>query len=328
MSEIHLFIIWKNALNKFDEIKEDIQKKFNIKDIIKVNWTEEKFSENMTRFYGQFLPKGSFKEEHVGIGEFLCIIVEDKSPQYSERNTSRGGEVVNVNMFDAKVLYRELTGGGHKIHATNNLEETKHNLYFLFKKDYDFYKKIEFDGNIKTFSKDLVGSNGWDNLDDFFYCINQFCNYIVMRNFECIPDEYTMEGHGDIDLLVEEAQLIDVLNPQYNDIGSTFIHNKKCYFYSWLRSICDDIWMLIKNSFDRNFINVYPIKLFTFISEEEIEFVTRYSDVFTPFFSMFTSNDVWIRYDKKRMIVSILDKSVIPDIVTPDDIIYHTESLL
>lgn len=132
----------------------------------------------------------------------------------------------------------------------------------------------------------------------------------------------------DYDLFGKEAQLIDVLNPQYNDIGSTFIHNKKCYFYSWLRSICDDIWMLIKNSFDRNFINVYPLKLFTFISEEEIEFVTRYSNVFTPFFSMFTSNDVWIRYDKKRMIVCILDKSVIPDIVTPDDIFYHTESLI
>jgi hypothetical protein len=132
----------------------------------------------------------------------------------------------------------------------------------------------------------------------------------------------------DIDLLIKEAQTIELLNPQYNDIGGTFTYNKKCNFYSWLRSICDDIWMLIKNSFDRNFINMYPLKLFTFISEEEIEFVTRYSNVFTPFFSMFTPNDVWIRYDKKRMIVSILDKSVIPDIVTPDDIIYHTESLL
>lgn len=132
----------------------------------------------------------------------------------------------------------------------------------------------------------------------------------------------------DIDLLIKEAQTIELLNPQYNDIGGTFTYNKKCNFYSWLRSICDDIWMLIKNSFDRNFINMYPLKLFTFISEEEIEFVTGYSNVFTPFFSMFTPNDVWIRYDKKRMIVSILDKSVIPDIVTPDDIIYHTESLL
>ena len=139
---------------------------------------------------------------------------------------------------------------------------------------------------------------------------------------------YENNNLTDIDLLVKEAQLIDVLNPQYNDIGGTFMHNKKCYFYSWLRSICDDIWVLIKNSFDRNFINVYPLKLFTFISEEEIEFVTRYSNVFTPFFSMYTPNDVWIRYDKKRTIVSILDKSVIPDIVTPDDIIYHTESLL
>lgn len=132
----------------------------------------------------------------------------------------------------------------------------------------------------------------------------------------------------DIDLLIKEAQTIELLNPQYNDIGGTFTYNKKCNFYSWLRSICDDIWMLIKNSFDRNFINMYPLKLFTFISGEEIEFVTRYSNIFTPFFSMFTPNDVWIRYDKKRMIVSILDKSVIPDIVTPDDIIYHTESLL
>lgn len=35
-----------------------------------------------------------------------------------------------------------------------------------------------------------------------------------------------------------------------------------------------------------------------------------------------------LRYDKKRMIVSILDKSIIPDIVTPDDIFYHTESLI
>lgn len=132
----------------------------------------------------------------------------------------------------------------------------------------------------------------------------------------------------DTDLLIKEAQTIELLNPQYNDIGGTFTYNKKCNFYSWLRSICDDIWMLIKNSFERNFINMYPLKLFTFISEEEIEFVTRYSNIFTPFFSMFTPNDVWIRYDKKRMIVSILDKSVIPDIVTPDDIIYHTESLL
>lgn len=139
---------------------------------------------------------------------------------------------------------------------------------------------------------------------------------------------YEDEYITDIDLLIKEAQTIELLNPQYNDIGGTFTYNKKCNFYFWLQSICDDMWMLIQNSFNRNFINVYPLKLFTFISEEEIEFVTRYSNIFTPFFSMFTPNDVWIRYDKNRMIVSILDKSVIPDIVTPYDIIYHTESLL
>lgn len=63
--------------------------------------------------------------------------------------------------------------------------------------------------------------------------------------------------------------------------------------------------------------------------KEAFKFEILYDDEnVTPFFSMFTSNDVWIRYDKKRMIVSILDKSIIPDIVTPDDIFYHTESLI
>lgn len=116
---------------------------------------------------------------------------------------------------------------------------------------------------------------------------------------------------------------------QYDyDVGGTFTYNKKRNFYFWLQSICDDIWMLIRKTFDRNVINVYPLELLKCVNEDEIEFVTRYSNIFTPFFSMFTSNDVWIRYDKKRMIVSILDKSIIPDIVTPDDIFYHTESLI
>lgn len=143
--------------------------------------------------------------------------------------------------------------------------------------------------------------------------------------FEILYDD---ENVTDIDLLIKEAQTIALLNPQYNDVGGTFTYNKKRNFYFWLQSICDDIWMLIRKTFDRNVINVYPLELIKCVNEDEIEFVTRYSNIFTPFFSMFTSNDVWIRYDKKRMIVSILDKSIIPDIVTPDDIFYHTESLI
>lgn len=208
MSEIHLFIIWENALYKFHDILEDIQKKFTVKEIITLKWSDEKFSENISRFYSQFLPKGSHKEEHCGRGKFSCIIVEDSTPLYLERNTSRGVEIVNVNMFDAKTLYRAWTGGGHKVHATNNIRETQHDLYLLFKKNLKIYQTRDYDGIVKYYSQDLEGAYGWKNLEELFHCINQFCNYVILRNFECIPNEYTIEGHGDIDLLVDNLDEI------------------------------------------------------------------------------------------------------------------------
>ena len=60
------------------------------------------------------------KIEHCGNGKFLLIIVKDKNPIYQERNTSKGPKIVNTNLFDKKEEYRNLLGGGHKVHATNN----------------------------------------------------------------------------------------------------------------------------------------------------------------------------------------------------------------
>ena len=67
--------------------------------------------------------------------------------------------------------------------------------------------------------------------------------------FEILYDD---ENVTDIDLLIKEAQTIALLNPQYNDVGGTFTYNKKRNFYFWLQSICDDIWMLIRKTFDRS----------------------------------------------------------------------------
>ena len=131
MKEIHLFILWENARYKEKEILEDIKQNFNIIGLYNISWSNDKVAENFTRFYGTFLPKNSGKEIHCGRGDFLLVIVEDENPIYEERNTSHGPEIVNINMFDKKEYYRELTGGGHKIHATNSQEETNHDLTLL-----------------------------------------------------------------------------------------------------------------------------------------------------------------------------------------------------
>lgn len=43
----------------------------------------------------------------------------------------------------------------------------------------------------------------WKSIDDFFRYLNAHIKYVVLRNYECLPEKYTMKEHEDIDLLVE-----------------------------------------------------------------------------------------------------------------------------
>lgn len=211
--ELHLFVIWLNAYGARDRIIRDIQSRFSIKNVYEISWSQELFSCNMSRFYGTKLPPGSDKETRVGRGPFTLVIVEDESPLYGERMV-RGGlkEMVNTNMFDAKMLYRSWTEGPEKItdrvHTTNTPKETSHDLTLLLARNpEDYYKEMRnaasWNGDIKQLNMDLAGADGWPNIKQLFYVLNSILDYVVLRNFECLPNEYHMEKHGDIDILVD-----------------------------------------------------------------------------------------------------------------------------
>lgn len=205
-SELNLFIIWEKASYLKDKIINDINIKFRILDVYEVIWDKEKFSNNLTRFYGQKLPKNSFKEKHCGNGPFTLIIVKDNEPKYESRMTSRGPEIVNKNMFDAKQLYREWTGGGHKIHSTNSEVETNHDITLLLGinvKDYLNKYNSSWDGNIRTLKENIIGSNGWKDIKTLFYVLNSTTRYAVLRNYEDLFNHDSESEHQDIDLLVE-----------------------------------------------------------------------------------------------------------------------------
>ncbi|MDQ0339454.1 hypothetical protein J2S00_002241 [Caldalkalibacillus uzonensis] len=239
-SELHLFIIWENARYKENKIIEDINHKLKILNIYEIKWSPGNFAKNLSRFYGTKLPDGSFKEKHCGRGPFLLIIVEDTNPKYRKRNTSRGTEIVNINMFDAKSTYRDWTGGGHKIHATNSIQETNHDLTLLLGKNAEDYKKdynTEWNGEITKLQEDIIGANGWDNIQQLFYVLNNTVNYVVLRNFECLPEQYNMKNHGDIDLLTDNyydlcwiTNAKKVFKPKYRVHYKVNIGGEEVYF--------------------------------------------------------------------------------------------------
>ena len=213
--EIHLFIIWSKAHYERKNILSDINSKFTILDLYNISWDKNKFSENLSRLYGESLPKNSNKEHHCGNDTFTCVIVRDENPLYKPRQTSKGIRIVNVNLFDSKKLYRSWTGGGHKIHATDDIEETRIQLMLLLKKQYDNYLIINETFSVeKEYNEDLIGCKGWKSLEEVFDVLNMTINYVILRNFENIQDE--MDSlHPDIDVLTDnKANAISILNAQ------------------------------------------------------------------------------------------------------------------
>ncbi len=208
--EMHLFIIWKNGLYKKNEIIQDINDKLEIISIVEIEWSKDLFSSNLTRFYGENLPKNSGKEKCCGIGAFYCIIVKDHDPVYGLRETTKGLKSVNTNIFDLKKLYRSWTGSCGLIHATDNTYESNLQLALLFGKNKDIYMEKKTD--IVSYKNDLVGAHGWKNFDDLFFILNLTTNYVILRNFYDL-DKQLQSDHPDVDVLTDNRQLmIDVMN--------------------------------------------------------------------------------------------------------------------
>jgi len=203
--EIQLFIFWEKAREKEQELIQIIKNKFEIIQTFSITWTPYLVSNNFTRFYGQSLPANSRKEVHCGIGEFKLIVVKDINSKYEIRKTSKGNKSVNINMFDTKTQLRKLTGGGHKVHGTDDLNETKHNIALLLGLSLDDflakYKNMEEDIKLR---QDLVGTLGWESFDQLFYILNQCSEYIVLRNHKNINLEYFQNNTGDVDILSKD----------------------------------------------------------------------------------------------------------------------------
>lgn len=229
-SIIHLLIIWSKAQSFKDHIVDDLQKEFEILKVFRCKWEKEKFLDNYFVFYSHsqcHRERNDYrrilenKVKVCGDGEFTAIILRDNNPLFEDRQTSSGVRKVNTRMFDKKCKYREMTGGGHRIHSSDDAWETNKDLTILFGMNTeDFCQKfnladlsIERTGlpEVEEWKHNCVGVGGYQSISDFFYVLNNTIEYVVLRNHEVLPEEYTVEGHGDIDLLVANRNYVAYL---------------------------------------------------------------------------------------------------------------------
>lgn len=223
---IHILIVWSHGKKQKNKIFTDIQSCFEVIKVFNIHWDKKRFLENLTVFYAhsqKHLSPDSLqslmlnKMKHCGTGDFHVVVFKDNSPVYETRETSSGGALVNIRVFEKKQLYRQWTGGGHKVHCSNDAWETNKDLTILLGLNTnDFCQKYGTTCNERSLveeyiSHNCIGVNGYDNIKQFFYVLNNSVKYVVLRNHECLPEQFTVAGHGDIDLLVENKNYIKYL---------------------------------------------------------------------------------------------------------------------
>lgn len=230
VTEHHVVILWEKARSLENAIVRDLQRNFEIVHAVEKRWPSNEFKTHLERLYGPVLPANNAKIEHCGSGPFLLLVIRDPAPTYADRVTLRGNARVNSAVFDAKMRYRQWTGGGHRIHATDNLSEAREQLALLFDPSIDFESLSPQQSALSytTCEKPLTGYPSWESPDQIFQFINAAIPYVVLRNYEGLPHKYKQHLHGDIDLLTTDAgRFTDLIQ------GSRLNQNPN----SWLLSV-------------------------------------------------------------------------------------------
>lgn len=231
-TEIQLFLLWGNARYKEAEIIEEIKKQFEIVEMYEISWDKNVFKQNLERFYCEKI-RGKIK--HTGTDKFLLVTIRDKSPQYEYMQTLKGYELVNSKILTLKNKFRKLTGGGYKIHSTNDIGEVDKNLVFLIGESYnDYYNrtigKSWSDGSeYLQITEQPKGTNGWKSFEDVFYLLNSSCKYVVLRGLDV--------SGGDIDLIVDDFNTVKHLlngkkvhRNKFRTQVETTINGERCLF--------------------------------------------------------------------------------------------------
>lgn len=222
VKEVHTLIVWSKASDLNTQTKELIESQFDLVGVYVIEWNKSNFIDNLKVFYAhsqkhrtesEFHNTLENKIKHCGDDAFTLYVYQDGSPNYDFRITSSGNREVNTNAFDLKASLRVLSGGGHKIHGSDNTFESNKDLTLLFGLNtVDFLKKCGDGTSVPLkIESSCIGVGGYASIQQLFYVLNNTINYCVLRNFECFPENYTLAEHGDIDLLVEDLNYIKYL---------------------------------------------------------------------------------------------------------------------
>ena len=201
----HVFILWRAEPATEHGFLHTLSSRFEILAASRFHWSAEGWEENLLRFYGA-LPAGpQLKLTEVGRKPLLAVICHDLAPRYGFHRTQGGNlEHTNLNAIDCKNFLRSEFEGNY-CHCSSTPKEYLRQSTLLFGRSiHEKRLALKWDGAISEYHCDLLGHKGWASASDFFLTLNHCCNYVVLRNFEMLPD--TIAPEDDVDVLTDDIE--------------------------------------------------------------------------------------------------------------------------
>ena len=243
--EVHVVILWSNALPAADRILADLRGRFELLASYRVEWSRERFGENVRRFYGYDLPERVDKVAGSGSDPFLLLVVRDPAPEYGARERSWGFGPVNVTTYEGKQRWREWTGGGFRVHATVDRGEAARDVFLLLGRRLESFHDApvrSWDEPPELSKADVVGAGGWRSEEELLTALEVTVGYVLLgRQRLLVSDrgraEQVAGRHGELGLWAvgdgsfDEAWQRAVLRERVRDERGVYVPSSRDRFY-------------------------------------------------------------------------------------------------
>jgi hypothetical protein len=216
------FAIWEGGRDKEKQILADLKQNFEIIGNFLIYWSEEHYTRNIARLYESDSTKVAFSTNNkIGKPPFRFILVRDKNPQYTWLKSVSGAvEPSNEKIVRKKYEYRDWFARKFQVHSSNNLGEFILQAVLIL--GCDMFGRCmagEMGDKETILRKDLEGAAGWKSWASLFRVLNYCSDYLVLRNFESLPERL---DDSDIDFLCDNVQRLATAANIYQETGKPY----------------------------------------------------------------------------------------------------------
>ena len=204
--ELNLFIIWQSGEPYINRILSDIADSFKIKKLYALKWGAD-ICDRLTALY----PNRDFNYKSPKVKELgataegcrlYAVVIIDPHPVF-ENN-------INQNVFTLKEKERIIYGENY-LHGSDNESEAFHNIKSLLNiTQTEFHQHRDLADCFYVVSKTKNGPKilesglqRFKNIVQVFDTLSNNVEWTVLRNWQKMPDIPLIDGHGDIDILVD-----------------------------------------------------------------------------------------------------------------------------